>query len=212
MVLSACPNIVDYAKGGIAHWARSASRRGRDPGNGDSVTKGPQAIRDFARALRGDVGNMPPLPGVFPDYFVPIVRSALEGRELVMARWGMPSPFGVLKGKNRDPGVTNICPPTTGRAKAPIRPAAVSAKASFVSLQLSLSVETPPSGSQWVHEIKLDGYRIAARIDNDRTQLLTRTGLDWTGKYPSIAEALANLNVKTAWSDREHEARSRHGE
>jgi len=76
----------------------------------------------------------------------------------------------------------------------------------FVSPQLSLSVETPPSGSQWVHEIKLDGYRMAARIDNWYTQLLTRTGLDWTGKYPSIAEALGNLNAKSsaskAWSQR----------
>jgi putative SOS response-associated peptidase YedK len=57
--------------------------------------------------MRGDVGNMPPLPGVFPDYFAPIVRNGAEGRELVMARWGMPSPFEILKGKNRDP-VTNI--------------------------------------------------------------------------------------------------------
>jgi hypothetical protein len=73
----------------------------------------------------------------------------------------------------------------------------------FVTPQLSLSVETPPSGSQWVHEIKLDGYRMAARIDNGRAQLLTRTGLDWTGKYPSIAEALTNLNAKTAYLDGE---------
>jgi putative SOS response-associated peptidase YedK len=43
-----------------------------------------------------------------PDYFAPIVRNGAEGRELVMARWGMPSPYEILKGKNRDPGVTNI--------------------------------------------------------------------------------------------------------
>jgi putative SOS response-associated peptidase YedK len=72
------------------------------------MSKGPQAIRDFARAMRSDVGNLPPLLGVFPDYFAPIVRNATEGRELVLARWGMPSPFEALKGKNRDPGVTNI--------------------------------------------------------------------------------------------------------
>jgi putative SOS response-associated peptidase YedK len=47
-------------------------------------------------------------PGVFPDCFAPIVRNAAEGRELVIARWGMPSPFEILKGKNRDTGVTNI--------------------------------------------------------------------------------------------------------
>ena len=51
---------------------------------------------------------MPPQPGVFPDYFAPIVRNDGEGRELVMARWGMPSPFELVKDRNRDPGVTNI--------------------------------------------------------------------------------------------------------
>jgi bifunctional non-homologous end joining protein LigD len=52
----------------------------------------------------------------------------------------------------------------------------------FVPPQLSQPVEKPPSGPQWLHEIKLDGYRMAARIDNGRVQLLTRTGLDWTDK------------------------------
>ena len=73
----------------------------------------------------------------------------------------------------------------------------------FVPPQLSQPVEKPPSGPQWVHEIKLDGYRMAARIDNGRVQLLTRTGLDWTAKYPSAIAALANLNVKTAYLDGE---------
>jgi hypothetical protein len=67
--------------------------------SGHSEGKGPQAIRDFARAMRGDVGNMPPLPGVFPDYAAPIVRNAEDGeRALVMARWGMPSPQSALRG------------------------------------------------------------------------------------------------------------------
>src|ERR1700727_3289995 len=73
----------------------------------------------------------------------------------------------------------------------------------FVLPQLSQPVEKPPSGPQWVHEIKLDGYRMAARIDNGRVQLLTRTGLDWTSKYPSVIAALSNMNVKTAYVDGE---------
>ena len=44
---------------------------------------------------------------------------------------------------------------------------------------------------------------MAARIDNGRVQLLTRTGLDWTDKYPSAIAALASLNVKTAYLDGE---------
>jgi ATP-dependent DNA ligase len=73
----------------------------------------------------------------------------------------------------------------------------------FISPQLSQPVEKPPSGPQWLHEIKLDGFRMAARVDNAHAQLLTRTGLDWTDKYPSAIAALANLNVKTAYIDGE---------
>ena len=73
-----------------------------------SVTKGQQAIREFTGALRDRTGNLPPLPSVFPDYSAPIVRNQPEGRELTMARWGMPSPVFALKGKKSDPGVTNV--------------------------------------------------------------------------------------------------------
>jgi putative SOS response-associated peptidase YedK len=74
-----------------------------------SITKGPQAIRDFARAMRDTTGNLPPIPGVFPDYAAPIVRNAEDGeRELTMARWGMPSPKFAIESRNSDPGVTNI--------------------------------------------------------------------------------------------------------
>jgi putative SOS response-associated peptidase YedK len=74
-----------------------------------SITKGQQAIRDLTGAMRDNAGNMPPLPGAFPDYSAPIVRNALDGvRELTVARWRMPSPVFALKGRNSDPGVTNV--------------------------------------------------------------------------------------------------------
>ncbi|MBV8797686.1 MAG: hypothetical protein JO136_22345, partial [Hyphomicrobiales bacterium] len=73
----------------------------------------------------------------------------------------------------------------------------------FIPPQLSQPVEKPPSAPQWVHEIKLDGFRMAARIDNGRVQLLTRTGLDWTDKYPGAVAALANVKAKTAYIDGE---------
>lgn len=73
-----------------------------------SMTSTQQAIRDLARVWKHSAGNVPPLPGVFPDYHAPIVRNQPGGRELVMARWGMPSPVFVLKGRNSDPGVTNV--------------------------------------------------------------------------------------------------------
>jgi DNA ligase D-like protein (predicted ligase) len=73
----------------------------------------------------------------------------------------------------------------------------------FISPQLSQPVDKPPGGPQWLHEIKLDGYRMAARIDNGHAQLLTRTGLDWTHRYPSAITALANVKAKTAYLDGE---------
>jgi putative SOS response-associated peptidase YedK len=74
-----------------------------------SLTKGQAAIIELARAIRDQTGNLPPLPGIFLDYPAPIVRNGADGvRELVMARWGMPSPQFVLKSKKVDSGVTNI--------------------------------------------------------------------------------------------------------
>ena len=73
-----------------------------------SMTKGQQAIRELSRAMADRTGNLPPLPGIFPDYPAPIVRNTAEGRELAMVRWGMPSPAFVLQGKKTDPGVTNV--------------------------------------------------------------------------------------------------------
>ena len=68
-----------------------------------SLTRGQQAIRAFARAMRDRTGNLPSLPGIFPDYAAPIVRNQPDGRELAMARWGMPSLFLRSRARNAIP-------------------------------------------------------------------------------------------------------------
>src|SRR3982075_2772263 len=55
------------------------------------MTTNQDAIRRLFRALNSSVGNLPPMPGVFPDYPAPLVRSADGERELIMMRWGMPN-------------------------------------------------------------------------------------------------------------------------
>ncbi|MDF2810000.1 MAG: putative response-associated peptidase [Microvirga sp.] len=58
-----------------------------------SITKGQQAIRNLFRVSRDSTGNLPPLPGIFPDYMAPIVRTSRDGeRVLEMMRWGFPPP------------------------------------------------------------------------------------------------------------------------
>lgn len=56
-----------------------------------SMTTNQEAIRRLFKALNERIGNLPPMTGIFPDYPAPIVRNSSEDRELVMARWGMPS-------------------------------------------------------------------------------------------------------------------------
>src|SRR4051812_44626056 len=73
-----------------------------------SMTKSQQAIRDLIGAMRDSTGNLPSMPGVYPDYAAPIVRNSPAGRELAMARWGMPTPPQFLVGRKSDAGVTNI--------------------------------------------------------------------------------------------------------
>ncbi len=63
----------------------------------------------------------------------------------------------------------------------------------FIAPQLCESVERPPNGSGWVHEIKFDGYRVQLRVLDGDVTLKTRKGLDWTEKFGAIADAAAGL-------------------
>lgn len=77
---------------------------------------------------------------------------------------------------------------------------------SFVTPQLASMAELPPHGGDWVHELKLDGYRIQARLQAGRetyVQLLTRTALDWTHRMRSIADAIGALQLRSALFDGE---------
>jgi bifunctional non-homologous end joining protein LigD len=69
--------------------------------------------------------------------------------------------------------------------------------------QLTKLVDQAPDGPDWLHEIKFDGYRMHARLDRGAVRLLTRTGLDWTHKYPVIAAAVASLPARQSYLDGE---------
>jgi bifunctional non-homologous end joining protein LigD len=73
----------------------------------------------------------------------------------------------------------------------------------FIEPQLATLARKPPTGEGWVHEVKFDGYRLIARIESGRVKLKTRSGLDWTTKFPSVRKALEALPVVTALFDGE---------
>src|SRR5215472_11678610 len=72
----------------------------------------------------------------------------------------------------------------------------------WIKPQLTKLVDQAPDGPDWLHEIKFDGYRMHARWTG-AVRLLTRTGLDWTHKYPEVAAAVASLPARQAYLDGE---------
>lgn len=75
-------------------------------------------------------------------------------------------------------------------AEPPAQPAT---KPGFIEPQLALLEEEAPDGSDWVHEIKFDGYRMQLHVQGGKGIAHTRTGLDWSGKFPEIVADVAKL-------------------
>jgi bifunctional non-homologous end joining protein LigD len=73
----------------------------------------------------------------------------------------------------------------------------------FVKPCLATLVGKTPDDTRWEHETKFDGYRIQARLDHGKVQLMTRKGLNWTKKFPGVAKAVGRLRAKTALIDGE---------
>jgi bifunctional non-homologous end joining protein LigD len=75
--------------------------------------------------------------------------------------------------------------------------------ADFIEPCLPSPADKPPSGSNWIHEIKHDGYRLMARRDPVGIRLLTRNGNDWSARFPLVVEAVNQLKVRSCLIDGE---------
>ncbi len=73
----------------------------------------------------------------------------------------------------------------------------------FAPPMLATLVEEVPAGADWLFEIKFDGYRAQIAASGDTVKIYTRSGLDWTGKFPTIAKAAAALQLDAALIDGE---------
>jgi bifunctional non-homologous end joining protein LigD len=73
----------------------------------------------------------------------------------------------------------------------------------FIPPELALSASNAPRTAGWLHELKLDGYRVQVRKDGARVRLLTRTGLDWTHRMRPIAQQLKDIPAESAILDGE---------
>jgi bifunctional non-homologous end joining protein LigD len=130
-------------------------------------------------------------------------RSVASGRTMAEIKAGKgraPKPFMLAKGKTRADATWNSNRGSAAEARAktkassaPAKAKKVSAMPDFVPPQLCASVERPPSGAAWCHEIKFDGYRVQLRVEDGEVALNTRKGLDWADKFAAIAKEGSSL-------------------
>ena len=117
----------------------------------------------------------------------------------------------------RDPAVPALPPPrgrgAKTRASAPRarRGKVTDALPGSIAPQLATQAAALPGGEGWRYEIKFDGYRLLVRIEDGEVRLITRSGLDWTARFPTLAAAFARIDVDAAWIDGEAIALDAHG-
>jgi bifunctional non-homologous end joining protein LigD len=90
-----------------------------------------------------------------------------------------------------------------GKAAAPKRKSGSGVLPKFQKPQLATLVDIVPSGNDWIHEIKYDGYRCLLAVAGDKVRIYTRSGKDWTDKIPGLVAAAAGLGLDSALVDGE---------
>jgi bifunctional non-homologous end joining protein LigD len=166
--------------------------------------------------LLWDLGRWVPEGDPAEGYRKRRLKFRLEGRKL-RGRWtlvGMGGKAGEdgknwLLIKERDGearaasegDVTELLPESvSGRARREEAPAPLPR---FVPPQLATLAASAPSGEDWVHELKFDGYRVIAAFGGGAVRLFTRKGLDWSDRFRPVLEALKGLSARSALLDGE---------
>src|SRR3954470_25053821 len=73
----------------------------------------------------------------------------------------------------------------------------------FIEPALATSIEKPPKGARWIHEIKFDGYRVQVHIANGAVKVFTRRGNDWTKRFRKVATDAFDIPAGSAIIDGE---------
>jgi bifunctional non-homologous end joining protein LigD len=130
-------------------------------------------------------------------------RSVASGRSMAQIAEGKgraPKPFMLTKSKRMNADAvwhSNRGDAAELRAakvmSAPQKARKIAAMPDFVAPQLCISVDQPPAGAGWGHEIKFDGYRVQLRVEDGDATLKTRKGLDWTNKFKAVAKEGSGL-------------------
>ncbi len=128
------------------------------------------------------------------------IAAGKKAKELASWKKGLSPPAQKEKAGARSDAASS------GRVKPARRPSPSrrgSKPPPFRELQKATLVDHVPTGSGWIHEMKYDGYRCLISIGGGDARVYTRSGLDWTDKFPEIAEAARAIECETALLDGE---------
>jgi bifunctional non-homologous end joining protein LigD len=150
-----------------------------------------QTQRDFKAELRAAAAATTKSPRS---------RSGKTGKTAVTKKTAKPAPR-----RAPTPAKAKAAVAAAARKRSAPSPRSTTSRAlpDFVPPSLATLHDAAPTGAQWIHEIKFDGYRIQARLDRGKVKLLTRKALDWAGRFERIADAVAALPAETALLDGE---------
>jgi bifunctional non-homologous end joining protein LigD len=176
-----------------------------DPAAG--LAKGNLKFILHGERLRGgwDLVRMKPRPKERQPQWLLIKRHDAEERPEEGQRLVEEATTSVTTGRSMEQIAGDEPPTKTVKARVPkaepkrtakhdAKPATPSKSSdTFVPLMLCMLVDRPPDGPEWVHEIKLDGYRIEAAVSNGQARLLTRTDKDWSHRFPETTRTLGKL-------------------
>ncbi|MGB3537478.1 MAG: DNA ligase D [Mesorhizobium sp.] len=204
----------EYGGGSVIVWDEGTWTPDHDPAKG--MQKGHIDFELHGEKLSGKwhLVRLKPRPGEKKDNWLLIKSDDAAARpgEDILAE----APESVKSGltveevgegkaaKGKKPKVWHSNKPAPGGAKTGEAKPRTAKKLEFIEPALATLEKNAPGGKEWLHEVKFDGYRMQAQIAGTEVRLLTRTGLDWTGKFDgAVVAALARLKCSDAILDGE---------
>jgi bifunctional non-homologous end joining protein LigD len=199
----------EYGGGTVMLWDQGSWEPEEDPAEG--FRKGKLSFRLFGKKLRGSWGlaQMKERGGKPGKNWLLIKHKDAEAVAEREYRIVEAQPLSVATRRSLDEIAAGKEPfgvdADPGRNPDPSRltNARQAAQPKSLKPQLATLVDQPPPGDEWIHEVKLDGYRILGLIEAGRITLLSRSSKEWTGKFSAVAQVLQAFPVKQAILDGE---------
>jgi bifunctional non-homologous end joining protein LigD len=134
--------------------------------------------------------------------------SVVSDRTIDEAPGAPPKAAKVAAKRSSSKAATAAAAPRAARteASAPLPMPAGAVKAALpltLAPQLATLISEAPSDPGWIYEIKFDGYRVLARVDDDDVRLFTRRGNDWSPRMKGLVAAIKSLAIGSGWLDGE---------